>query len=315
MANGPKTHTGLTEDQKEIVNEIIKVCVVKVHYLVTTFDDPGNYAKEIRKLSRSKKNYYLFTVLSKVNSLTQNQFIFPSDVRSVSYDTEEIKECTMELLDKSPTYLKSWEAQEALQDLVDKGLLLNIRGKKELRKTASELLPPLPKGRGSENRIKWREGYPSGYRITNDLALLNEVLSNPEALAIIHGKLKSHGVLEKFYYFICSALMLVLMEEQEKMLKLATVASQTILQSSEEVATLLRNIIQTMRESSKEAEVILDESCIDHKGISYSVWKKIPNYLHSLNEAELEKLVRDMVTYLLENPIDHSYILIDISKA
>lgn len=274
MANGPKTHTGLTEDQKEIVNEIIKVCVAKVHYLVTTFDDPGNYAKEIRKFSRSKKNYYLFTFLSKANSLTQNQFIFPSDVRSVSYDTEEIKECTMELLDKSPTYLKSWEAQEALQDLVDKGLLLNIKGKKELKYAASGLLPQLPKGRGYENKIKRREGYPSGYRITDDLALLNQVLLNPEALAIIYSKLKSHGILEKFYYLICSALMLVLMEEQEKMVKLAIVASQAVL------------------ENNKEAKALLSNSGLDTEEIPYSTWEKIPKYLCSLKEEELEMLVR-----------------------
>jgi len=62
MAKAYKTHTDLTEEQKQIVNEIIKVCVAKVYYLVATFDNPKDYAKEIRKFSQSRKNYYLFII-------------------------------------------------------------------------------------------------------------------------------------------------------------------------------------------------------------------------------------------------------------
>lgn len=295
MAKTSKTHTELTEEEKEVINQIITVCVAKIFYLVTTFNDPKDYVKEIQKFSRSRKNFYLFTFLSKVKNMTSNQFFFPQDVRNISYSIKEITNDTLKLVEDSTTYLKPWEVQEALQYLVDEGLLLNIKDKKKIKKVAPQLFPRLPKGRGFKNEK--REGYYSVYRITDDIATLNQIMSNPKALEIIYTKLKDYGVLDKFYYFMCSALMHVLMEEKEKVLKLATIASQAVL------------------ENSKEAKALLSKSSLDTEEISYSTWKKMPNYLCSLKEAELEKLVRDMVTYQLEHPIDHSYILLDISRA
>ena len=58
-----------------------------------------------------------------------------------------------------------------------------------------------------------------------------------------------------------------------------------------------------------------DKAGLDSKQIQHSVWEPIKNYLLSLKEEELEKLVKEMVEHLLENPIDRSIFLLYISKS
>lgn len=310
MAKTSRTHMELTEGEKEIINEIITVCAAKIFYLVTTFNDPKDYAKEIQKFSRSRKNFYLLTFMSKIKNMTSDQFFFPQDVRNISYRIKEITNGTLKLAEDSSTYLKQWEVQEALQYLIDEGLLLNIKGKKKIKKVSPQLFPRLPKGRGLKNEK--REGYYSVYRITDDVATLNQIMSNHKALKIIYTKLKGYGVLDKFYYFMCSALMHVLMEEKEKVLKWAPIASQAVFENSKEAKALLR---ESVLGASKESKALLKKYGFGTEDISYSVWEMIPNYLRSLKEVEFKRLVNDMVRFQLVHPIDHSYILLAIAKA
>ncbi|MGA6990383.1 MAG: hypothetical protein WBX81_08205, partial [Nitrososphaeraceae archaeon] len=229
-----KTSSDLTDDQKERINEIITVCVAKIFYLVKIFNNPKDYAKEIRKFSRSRKSFFLFTFSFEAKNVTSDQFFFPETVKQIPYNTREVTGGILELVKKRATYLKSWEVQEALRELVKNGLLLNIKGKKKIKGLAPELFPRLLKGGGSD--IKKREGFYSVYRITDDFAYLNnsinEVISNPKALEIIYSKLEYFGVLEEFYDLLSLALLHVLMEEGERTLEWATAASQAVVNNN-----------------------------------------------------------------------------------
>ena len=183
---------------------------------------------------------------------------------------------------------------EALQHLVDEGILLNIRGKDKIKKQVPSALPKMRKGEGYENSK--REGYYSVYKITHDLAALNKIISNPQAMRVIHNQLKDYGVLEKFYHFMGLTTMHALMRGKEDMLQLATIGSQAILNN---------NIA---------AQNALSEVDLDNKQIHGELWEPIKGYLRSLKEERLDDLVKGMVKYALSNPIDHSYVLLALSK-
>jgi len=142
-----------------------------------------------------------------------------------------------------------------------------------------------------------REGFYSVHKITEDLATLNKVISNPKAMELIYKKLKKHGVLQKFYLFNGLAVMYALREGDENMFQLATVGAQEIVKNN------------------PEAQAALDKAGLDSKQIQHSAWEPIKNYLLSQKEEELEKLVKEMVEHLLENPIDRSIFLLYISKS
>jgi hypothetical protein len=56
------------------------------------------------------------------------------------------------------------------------------------------------------------------------------------------------------------------------------------------------------------------EAGIDIKRVEYSGLKPLKNYLLSLKEEELRKLVEGMVDALLEIPLDRSIFLLGLSK-
>ena len=51
MHKKAKNYAHLTDDEKEIINEIITICVAKIYHFVMTHNNPKKYANEILKLS------------------------------------------------------------------------------------------------------------------------------------------------------------------------------------------------------------------------------------------------------------------------
>ena len=299
MPKKTENHSHLTDDEKQIINEIITICVAKIYHFVEIFNDPKKYANRFLKFSKSKINFFLTYFVLGVMNMTIAQSFFPNVenkklVKEIPYSIKDIADAALDLAKESSTYLRSWEMTEALQRLVDEGMLLNIRGKDKIKKQVPSALPRMRKGEGYKGSK--REGYYSVYKITHDLATLNKVISNPQAIQVIHNQLKDYGVLEKFYYFMGLATLHALMKGNEDMFQLATVGAQ---------ATLNNNI---------EAQNALSEVGLDNKQIHAELWEPIKSNLRSLKEEELENLVREMVEYALNNPIDHSYVLIALSK-
>jgi len=72
---------------------------------------------------------------------------------------------------------------------------------------------------------------------------------------------------------------------------------------------------QEIVKNNPEGQAALDTANQDSKQIQHSAWEPIKNYLLSQKEEELEKLVKEMVEHLLENPIDRSIFLLYISKS
>jgi hypothetical protein len=178
---------------------------------------------------------------------------------------------------------------------VEEGLLTNIKGKKNSKKAAPKAFPKLKKGSGYIDGKK--EGRYSGYMITSDLAALNRIVSKPEALAIIHHKLRKYCRLEEFFLFNGLSVMYAMMKGDKSMFKFYNVAAQTIL------------------DNNPIAQTALSKAGLNSKNIQYSLWEPIKNYIQSIKEEELEEFVRNMIRVQIENPIDYSYTLLAISRS
>ena len=296
MAKKPKTPAHITEDEKEIIDRIVIACSGKIYHFLKTHSNPKKYANKLLKLWSSEKILFLPNLLFATMNMSSDELIYPHDLKmkvakGFTHDEGDVTGAILDLEKRQSTYLKSWAATEAFQDLVNEGLLSNISGKRNIKKIAPR---KLKKGRGhSDNE---REGLYSAYMITDDLGALNEVISKHEALEIIHQKLIKYGRLEEFFLFNGLASVHAMMKSNDKMYKFFNVAAQAFLDNSPIV------------------QAALSRAGLDSKEIQYSLWQSIRNYLGSVKEEDLEGLVRKMIRPLVENPIDYRYTLLDICR-
>jgi hypothetical protein len=298
MARKPKTPAHITEDEKELIYRIIAVCSGKIYHFLKTHSDPKKYASMLPKLWSSQKTLFLPNLLFATMSMSTNELIFPDDLKmkvakAINHDEEDVTGAILDLKKRQSTYLKSWAATEAFQDLVNEGLLSNISGKRIIKKIAPA--QNLKKGRGYSD-IK-REGLYSAYMITGDLGALNKVISKHETLKIIHQKLIKYGKLEEFFLFNGLASVYAMMKSDDNVYKFFNVAAQAFLDNSPTV------------------QAALSRAGVNSKEIQYSLWEPIKNYLSSIKKEELERFVRKMIRPLVKNPIDYRYTLLAISQS
>jgi hypothetical protein len=297
MARKPKTPAQITEDEKDIIDRIVAVCSGKIYHFLKMHRDPKRYASKLPNLWSSEKILFLPNLLFAMMKMNANELIFPQELKTIvadaiTHEDEDVTGAILDLKKKQSTYLKSWAATGAFQDLVSEGLLSNISGKRNIKKIA----PPqkLKKGRGYSDK---REGLHSAYMITDDLGTINKVISKHEALKIIHRKLIKYGRLEEFFLFNGLALVYAMINSDDKVYKFFNVAAQTFL------------------DNSLFVQAALSKAGINNNEIQYSLWEPIKNYLSSIKEEELEGFVREVIRPLVENPIDYRYTLLAISRS
>jgi hypothetical protein len=128
MVKKPKTHAHITEDEKEIIDRIVIVCSGKIYHFLKTHSDPKKYASKLPKLWSSEKALFLPNLFFATMSMSEDELIFPDDLKmkvaeAIPPDEEDVTRAIFGLKKRQSTYLKSWAATEAFQDLVNEGLL------------------------------------------------------------------------------------------------------------------------------------------------------------------------------------------------
>jgi hypothetical protein len=300
VAKKAKNRAHITEEDMEVIDRITLACSAKIFYFLMTHHDPRRYARKILRFWKMKKTPFLPHLLFKMMSMDINDLFFPQELKikaakTISYEVEDVTNAILDLTKNSSTHLKSWAVTEALQDQVEEGFLSNVKGKKSSKEAAPKAFPKLKKGGGYINGK--REGLYSGYMITRDLAALNRIVSKPEALEIIHHKLRKYGRLEDFFLFNGLAVIYAIMQGDKMMFKYYNTITQTII------------------DNSPAARAALSKAGLNSKKVQYSLWEPIKSYLRSIKEEELEGFVRNMIQAHLENPIDYSYTLLAISRS
>ena len=67
MHKKAKNYAHLTDDKKEIINEIITICVAKIYHFVMTHNNSKKYANEILKSLRLKKEFCPYSLYISCN--------------------------------------------------------------------------------------------------------------------------------------------------------------------------------------------------------------------------------------------------------
>jgi hypothetical protein len=290
-----KNRAHLTEEEKRMVKRITVLCVAKLHSFLTTHKDPKKYASYLLKSSHSRKEYFLADFTLRAVGMPLEGLFTPQELNRKS--TDRIRRVILDLETKSPVYCKPWEVTKALHELESQHLLRgNLRGKKVFKKLAPEMLR-LKKGAGYyDDGSRKREGFYSGYKVTENLASLNKVVANPKALEKIHEGLLEYGVLEKFYVFMGKAFLHAMKAGDQSLFRYVTVGAQAILDGSPEIQAQLR------------------AKGLDSKHIEYKYLKIIRQQLISLSEDEADKQIKAMIKMYIEKPIDPSYTLLSLSE-
>lgn len=262
------------------------MCVAKVYHFINTYNQhPKQYINQILDLSKTDKDLSLAYLVFNVLNMSPDQAVSPKGVNKklaneISFGLKEVTDAVLSSAKQCETYLTSHDMSKALGELTDEGLLLNIRGKENIKKYAPQVLSKQTKGAPYDDNYSKPEGYYSIYKISDNLMTLRRVISNPYALEFIYNKLKKYGILQKYYDFMVSALIYTLIEsDEERFYQFITIAVQPN---------------------------------FDNQRIHPSKWKEIKQYLSSLKEEELNSLMKEMVTYQLDKPVDHNILLLYI---
>jgi hypothetical protein len=184
-----KNSSQLTDKQRQIVDGIIVTVSARLYYLLKTMDEPENYTKKFLRVASSKEMRSLsYLLLDIKNRCGPDRALFPFDLN---------QQLAKVLANESSQYLEGPALRKILKILEDAGIVLNIRGKKDVKHNIGRNLKKQKKG--GDSKSSNRGGQYSVYKLTSNVQDLLNVLSNPAAIQIIHRTLKDSGLLNKVF--------------------------------------------------------------------------------------------------------------------
>ena len=186
------------------------------------------------------------------------------------------KQLATKLLEESKIYLDSPDLSKVLKQLTEMGLLYNIKGKSNIKDQAPNVLR-----RKKLSKEPKPQGYHSIYGIGEEVEKYKKILSDPDALNHITTSLKNSGLLEPAYHHIAKNSIHAAMNGDENTLKFFA---------------MIVNAIST--------------------GVRPTVadFKTFRDRLRSLDSSELERIIKEFVTALMENPSGHLFLVLSLPK-
>jgi hypothetical protein len=264
MAIKSKNPAQFTEDKMKLINGITLSLAIKLHDYIENYNDPEVYSKDLSEILESDRGMTLSTLF--FSMINMNQPLFPEEINEKLAKT---------LSEESQHYLNSPDLSKVLKLLENAGLLVNIRGKQNIKQQSPKSIPRKQK---TESR---REGYHSIYKISNKVEDYKKILSNPEAIILINKTLKESGLLEKAYRNMFINIFHAITTANERMEKLFTQSIPT---------------------------------SVGYGTISTSDWKLLTEYLLSCNKTQLEELAKELTGHLLKNPKSPLFLVLSLPE-
>src|SRR5215469_2752267 len=138
MKKSVKNSSQLTDKHRQIVDGIIVTVSARLYYLLKTLDEPENCTKEFLRVASSKEMRSLsYLLLDIKNQCGPDKAFFPSDLN---------QQLAMVLASESSQYLKGPALRKILKILEGTGIVLNIRGKKNVKHNIGKDLMKQKKG-------------------------------------------------------------------------------------------------------------------------------------------------------------------------
>jgi hypothetical protein len=114
------------------------------HFNTTHNQNPKQYVQEIHDLSKTDKALSIPYFVFNATKISYDQIFSPKDLnkklaKEILYEPKEAIDAILRSAEECENYLRSHDMSMVLQELVDEGLFLNIRGKKKIRAIAPEV--------------------------------------------------------------------------------------------------------------------------------------------------------------------------------
>jgi hypothetical protein len=206
----------LTEEDKEVIDQINLKYAVKFYALIQKYPNPKEYAnKVVLKRLQSERDIATLYTLTYARQSPPGYVFKPGEVNQkladdIRYNIQ--KDCmdiTVEPVVKNypkrflhPRYLR----EKVLKTLEKEGIFINITGNKEIRR--------LERGRrhagkkSSADQVKSnRGGKPSAYVVTEDVQKLNRAMEKPGAIDFFYEKVIRSGLAHRVAKFAMLALL------------------------------------------------------------------------------------------------------------
>jgi hypothetical protein len=163
-----------------------------------------------------------------------------------------------------------------LKEFENRGIFSSTRGKKKIR-----LESPKDVEKKSKIRKDRHEGYPIVYKLTSTVQDYKRILSNPQSVRKINNRLRRYGILEEVYDLILRQAFYFLKTGDERM--------YDFLQTFK---AILPNL---------DANMVPDP-------------KTFKEQINATEGKELEKLRKELVQHLLENPSSCVLVIFSLTK-
>jgi hypothetical protein len=195
----------LTDEDKEILEQIVIKYAVKFYALIQKHPNPKKYAEEvILKKMHSNANIATIYTIAYAKNYPSNYLFRPghinerlaNDIRKTigqDYITLELEERE----DQVKGFLHPRDLRErVLEKLENYGIFIHLEGKKEIRHQERKKTRLGKKGFSDEVRNDYG-GKPSAYKLTEEVEKLNEVMKKPGAIDFLYEKVIKSGLAHK----------------------------------------------------------------------------------------------------------------------
>lgn len=269
MAKKSKNPAQFTGPEMKLMNGITLSLAIKLHDCIQNYNDPEVYSKDLSDILESDKGLAFSTLFFNIINTNSDQPLFPEEIN---------KKLAKTLSEESQHYLNSPNLSKVLKLFENAGLLLNIRGKQNIKQQAPKSLPR--KQKTGEPR---REGSYSLYKTSNKVEDYKKILSNPHAVELINKTLMESkpDLLEKAYY------------------------------------TMFMNSFHTVKKGNERMDKLFTRSIptsVASETINTSNWNTFIEYLLSLDKTQLEELAKELTYRLLKNPYSPLFLVLSLPE-
>jgi|SRR5918996_2465471 hypothetical protein len=270
MKTGKKpSRSELTKNQVRLIDKITIILAIQLDRYMREFKDPAKMMKAFSVLSSSEKNLARLSMGVNLKNLSHG----------VGYYHEEIDKQLAKILKRESESAFSQHASVLSKVLTEysNDALSKIEGKDKIKMESPKSIPRKPgKGKGKVRR----EGRPVVYVLKDTVEDYKNILSDPQAFAVIHERLLRSGILEKLYELITKNAMYTFKRADKKLYNFLEIFSSIV--PNMDTSNLPRDSPKLFKKAIKE---------------------------------ELEEHKKSFVFYLLENPTLAKYVFFMFSLA
>lgn len=252
----------------EIIDELTITIGISLDKFKQHNKKPENIMDAFFMLTSSDRNLARIGLTLNFRNMNQEVGLFPEQLN---------KELARILIQGSKeAFLGNPTLTKVLNEFVNVGILEPIKTKKEIKNKSPKSISRKPKA-GEGRRV----GYPIIYKLEGTIEDYKKILSNPQAVSLIHERLLKHGILREAYDLFSKNVFYVFKKGDKKLYDFLKMFSE-----------LFPNIDRNT----------IPDSDLFQQAINLA------------GEEELEELRKVMVRYLLENPYASIFFIFSLSK-